>query len=338
MTDSPPQLIDVNLRIRHAPVAVLGPILIGFAGLVAIIAVMPSRDEVEFVRIILAQVLFLGVFILLTRRIIAARLRKRIEDILHLDNDAACERLLDEAYAVPSLASRETHATLLVRALVAAGRVNTTIRNCPPKYATPIEPITMPFEPLNLGEAATFFGELDDSMADQPDADLLEPEALEQLRTERTGKTQPRLKPRKGTGWALAGLLVLPTAAGAMFLFSRGDITWPGIFLALLVIFGLFSWGYISGLLQREQWFLVPGGLILREARLIRPEWKVHLFDRRRSVLIVRRIDHGRRIVFVADAETDKRVTVSPDESEFILRAWLSPIPPPSVDELSDLT
>lgn len=335
---SAPPLIDVNLRVRRSVssaflvviAAVLGVVVVSMAGITA--------DVMSILLFTAIQVTFICALLYLVDRVSIVGLRRRIEYLVRANPHFPVAQLAERSFAERSLLGPERRLELLARALAATGRVGETIRNCPLKHVTPIEPITVPFEPLPLDDDELSFDEPGRPLDDQPDADLLEPEALERLRAEGSGEARPEQKARKGVGWFTAGLLVLPTTAGAMHAFVRGEITWPAILFSVIVLFALIGWGQATGLLVEKEWLIVPSGLVLREARLRSTKWDLHLFDRRDSVLIAHRVNSDRWIVFVTGAEGARKATLTSSQADFLLRAWLSPLPPPRVEQLTDLT
>ena len=74
MTDSPPQLIDINLRGRYAGVTALLLVLVGIAGVVAMGTVITISNEVRFARIILLQIALVATLAVAAKRTSAARL------------------------------------------------------------------------------------------------------------------------------------------------------------------------------------------------------------------------------------------------------------------------
>jgi hypothetical protein len=83
---------------------------------------------------------------------------------------------------------------------------------------------------------------------------------------------------------------------------------------------------------------VVPGGLLFRELARRSGTWNLHVFDRRKSVLIAHRGNFNRWTISVGDNDQRRQITVTQNEADLLLRAWLSPIPPPPVEQLSDLT
>ncbi len=108
-----------------------------------------------------------------------------------------------------------------------------------------------------------------------------------------------------------------------------------------VAIWALIAAGQLGlfGMLSQTQGFLVPGGLAIRRARWLDRTWRVHLFRRSESVLAVwpaRRKTQG-MLVSVVDRSEKQTFLISEFEAAALLRAWLSPLPPPPVERLTDL-
>jgi len=103
------------------------------------------------------------------------------------------------------------------------------------------------------------------------------------------------------------------------------------------LILGVVGWGGRGAWRSRQQWLLVPGGLASHRARFRRRDWELHLFQRESSVLIVRNQWRHFWWVYVADRQTVQMAGMTPREAVMLLRAWLSPLPTPPLERLSDL-
>lgn len=106
-------------------------------------------------------------------------------------------------------------------------------------------------------------------------------------------------------------------------------IWWAGILAVMLFGVGR-SW--------REPTFLaVPGGIISRKLKGIQRDPQVHLFVARESILCVYRATRLLWVVAVADQHDAKWAAVTPTEARFAMAAWLSPLDPPTPEQLSEL-
>ena len=221
-----------------------------------------------------------------------------------------------------------------VKTWAETGQQGALIRIGKPSDMEPVQPFAHPFEPQPLNEA---FSPLiagrprsEGRGAPTPDAPRIDqgPGALELPRSVRRNITL------RG-GWWMLALFATCWACAVYEAIYRRQFTW---FLAACSL-GLWAMLFLPFEIVRfnQQWFVTPGGLILRQAGWRQGSWGVHLFERRASVLCVCRQHHKQWGVFVADRETGAHTVATRDEVQFLLRAWLSPIPPAPADRLTDL-
>jgi len=109
----------------------------------------------------------------------------------------------------------------------------------------------------------------------------------------------------------------------------------PELFLALwpmtAYLIGLWLWR----LWHPEEWYIVPGAVLVRSSAWNSSQWQLHLLARADSVLVYW---HDLRLIAIADtAGRSFARPATPTEAESAIRAWLSPLPPPTLEQLSDL-
>ncbi|MCH8148519.1 MAG: hypothetical protein IH987_11080 [Planctomycetes bacterium] len=275
-----------------------------------------------------------AVALLCTRRIADARVRT-------LTVTGATDDLVPLTHAFLSHTSRQVldcgGISLFLRTLVSQGRVGETIRICPQKQTTPIEPLTFPFEPVPLDESDASFDELYHALGTDADHSGPENRPAQTPSASLSGVRRARRNwILRGGGWFLLGVLTLQLVYFAWEALHGQTLTWHfalpvGVLAYYLLVPGR------SGLAWRKQHLAVPGGLIVRKARWQRGTWQVHLFDSRDSVLCVYREDKRKWRLTVADAETCESAEATKREIDLLLRAWLSPLPPLAVERLTDL-
>jgi len=105
--------------------------------------------------------------------------------------------------------------------------------------------------------------------------------------------------------------------------------------LTVTVLTGITIWG-LRGLLIRDRWLLVPGGVVLRRSRGARAGVDNLLFDRRKSVACVLELNDADWLVTLRSGQLLAQRRVTPVQLQRFLRTWLSSVPPP-VDRLVDL-
>ncbi len=137
--------------------------------------------------------------------------------------------------------------------------------------------------------------------------------------------------------WAIVGAMAICTFLFVIAVLARN----PGLWAAVLVLFGfviVFMLLSPRHIFRREDWFIVPGGLVVRSRFRGKPT--VHVFDRRECVMLIGPTMPQTRCwaAHVADAQGCSRAILSSDEVTVLLRAWRSPLRPPASERISDLT
>ena len=133
------------------------------------------------------------------------------------------------------------------------------------------------------------------------------------------------------TGWSLFLLLAFSSRFQTVFFQSTSMVVFGAASLLLLAVL------IYRKVIQTRQWYVVPGGLVLRYSSWSSGKWKVRLFNRRCSVLIAYEAHNENWHCWVADAESDETLTGDENTITNALRAWLSPLEPPKIEQLSDL-
>ena len=88
---------------------------------------------------------------------------------------------------------------------------------------------------------------------------------------------------------------------------------------------------------RERQALVVPGALLVRESGWRSKHWSTTMFEPHEAVLVVCRLPGGNWELLVANQDRWYGFEVSQAQAEFILRAWLSPLAPPTLEQLSDL-
>lgn len=198
---------------------------------------------------------------------------------------------------------------------------------------TAIEPFCVPFEPQLVGEG-------------EPPAGLREAAATADGASRGSG-ADDSAGPRSGRRGVLGRMktayrpvaVVLSWMPAALMLWvywQTGSGWWLAIAIILVGVetFRLLGPGALGA---SRQCLAVPGGVVVRESGFLRQGWRVHVHDRRSSVLVAARKSDAVWFVQVADAAKKSSFLLKPGDVEFLLRAWLSPLRPPGVERLSDL-
>ena len=256
-------------------------------------------------------------------------LRAETEDLVSQVDLTDLRQAVAESFQSVSLRFSTDYLRSLVNELVACKRFGTTIRVCLATDAAAIDPIAVPFEPQEISRANKewFTGNPRDPRA-EPDG-----------RGNTRDVKRSRSRRRRAVNWvAWLGLawFGLMLAREIYRSFVMGHPT-----NMILLWMGFFAIAWIGGWLYRSyrerQFFAVPGGLVQRTSQWCSAKWNVRLFDRRHSVLLVYQAHDLPWRLFVADSDKAETFSGTEEQINAVLRAWLSPLPPPPIEQLSDL-
>lgn len=229
-----------------------------------------------------------------------------------------------------------TYTGLLWKALRRSPLTDLTIRIRESRSPAPLRPLTVPFEPLPLDESDERFAHLSDTVDGTCGP-----------------ATRPASKRQRSTAWPVSNRAIALIGFGGFLLLCiqmcnlalqavvNPSLRWLTTATlsvmavsVLLVVTGVWS----PTRSKSPRWFIVPGGLVHRSLRRRTNKWNLHVFDRRACLLMLRRERGERRwIVRVADADRQEDITMTRNEATLLLRAWLSPLSPPSADSITDL-
>lgn len=308
---------------RRVAVGVIAFIVIGTGAVVLFLGPTPGITCPVFAVLIAAIVLLLYL-----RRRRAPR-APSIADIIASGTKRPLASVVEDAMCGDVL---RLHRVVL--ALARSGYLGATIRGAPPGRAKPLTPFTLPFEPQPLHEVdsaliAEMAGEACAGAfpaSAPPATNKQEPEAVRRV------WRWIRMNGTWGGMLIVAIVLlrdVMSWVEGAAV--SRLFVSW----LALFVVFMLCK--FAERLFETEEWLVVPGGAVLRKSTSRGSKWSLHVFDRRRSVLCVYEATGGKHCAIVSDGSETASREMTPNESDFLLRAWLSALVPPPAERMSDL-
>lgn len=195
-------------------------------------------------------------------------------------------------------------------------------------------PLTVPFEPIPLDETSAAFYYLESQSSAEEGSSALQASDTVSAALRTRALKRAFVQTGLWMGIVVWGLIFLGSAieclrAGRI---SNNFLT-RGALLVLMVAAPIISRARMANL-----WFLVPSGLVMRTTSWRKKGVIVHLFTRLNSVLLFRPARKGLWLLAVADNQEFGLGQVSEKEMNLLLRAWLSPIPPPSADRLIDLT
>lgn len=322
------------------------PVMIGLTVLVVVVgcataavllgiflkaAVTPAMKQVIVGAALLALFSLLSALMLRSQKRNVDRVRRALEESAGSPIETRISQILGITRSLyPQVMIRKA-----ARTLVAEGCVATAIRIASVGQATRIKPIAVPFEPRRFDELA----ELDSAESSQTKTE-----------TDNNGDARDRERaadpasiPRgihrnlilKG-GWILLAILGIHWVARAIESSQRRTITANFMLMTVAMLaFLLVPVGHSC--VTARQWLAVPGGIVLRKGKWLKRRWDLHLFDRRKSVLFVYRYTRRQWVLTIADQDAYENVIGTKQELDAVLRAWLSPLPPPTLEQLSDL-
>lgn len=230
---------------------------------------------------------------------------------------------LAPAYAAP-------FASAVAKSLIENRRLGTTGRIRWTNAHVRVEPLAVNFEPLLLDESDSSFQAIRSSIGIHSITDR-----------KRTQEQSEWMRKAKKSIQMRGGLWIV-IVFGINFIIATFDaihqwrVTWNVVLWGSNLVM-MFS-SPVRGWFSTKEWHLVPGGLLLRTARMIDTKSTLHVFDRRSAALILLELSRRVWVAGVADGQRDSFMTLTESEADMLLRAWLSPIPPPSADRLTDYT
>lgn len=183
-------------------------------------------------------------------------------------------------------------------------------------------PIDVPFEPLELDDAEPRFTELAEPLAGEDGRKAV------RLRGPRWARRVVRNLTLRGY-WIYALLLLFFLADDLIDVFRHGRFS---VNLSLGIVFlYLYVFRPHTRSDRGNTWLALPGGLLARGATLT-------LFRPDDCILALYQRSFGQWLALTGDGEKHDSRTQTQAESAILLGAWLSPIPAPPLEQLSDFT
>lgn len=227
--------------------------------------------------------------------------------------------------------------TLLPDMLAKRGLVGETLQVWWKAEPDPIEPLSTAFEVRILDEADAGFCELADAVEARGEQANSSTESAQTPTTDQLTIRRILRNIRLKGGWFMVVLFSLFSLIGFWKAFRRGSMTWSTLYWPVFLMMIMFM-PVRKSPSSETQWLLLPGGLLLRKPTNRGKAVKLHLFDRRRSMLCLYPSRRKTWCLSVADAEKSEVTTITDRERRLLLRAWLSPVAPPPLEQLVDLS
>ncbi|MBN1511088.1 MAG: hypothetical protein JXB13_03665 [Phycisphaerae bacterium] len=234
--------------------------------------------------------------------------------------------------------------TAAIQAMVRSGRTGVVVAVRQMGRHTPFRAaptIGVPFEPLHLQDLAARIDELD-GVIPRADTSVLVPASSRPSVTtdERAQRSILRRRRWKRTALrVLSGVGWMPLATGAFFVVygwktARAD---PDPWVFLILLGGLLAYVSMKFVGRGREVLGVPGGLVFRSATPASRSWKVRLCTPRESNLCLINQQGRQWLLIAADGQHSYRRVLVESDAVAAYQAWISPLPPPSPEQLSDL-
>jgi len=232
---------------------------------------------------------------------------------------------------LPALPGEYLHGALkhVAQAFVDSGRLGCVLRIGPAESLGRVEPLGVPFEPHLL-----------DAIDEESQSESGEPSANAKPGQEGSYASALRDSYRPVRKWLnrygqWVNLLVWATL-GVVKSLRSGQIDFLIYALAAGLLVTLILRIHQSGLTERQA-FIVPGALIVRESGWRSSNWGIAMFEPHEAVLLTCRSPDRRWELLLGSRTQIYNFRVTQAQAEAVLRAWLSPLAPPRLEQLSDL-
>ncbi|HKQ46522.1 MAG TPA: hypothetical protein VJZ71_00455 [Phycisphaerae bacterium] len=279
-----------------------------------------------------------GVLFVVFLRVWGSLLQRRIANAIRQSTDESAETIV-QGFLKREFASSTSYPTAcleFVKALASRGRIDETFLLLSKTPCPEIDPINESFEAKLLDESDGAFEELDAALSGNEKRIEETAERMRQSQGDTLSLRRIKRNMKMNGGRWLVGVYLFTIFVQMIESWQQKRVT--GLFLLqttylllfLLVPHGMTWW-------KPQQWWAVPGGLVHRWSGLFDRKSKVHLFNRRNSVLCVYEGWRHTWLLAVADQTQSAMRSATVSEVNFLLHAWLSPLHPPPVEKLVDL-
>lgn len=232
---------------------------------------------------------------------------------------------------LPALPAEYLHGVLkhVARRLVDSGRLGCVLRIGPRKALGQVEPLAVPFEPHLL-----------DSTDEESQSETEEGDTGRQEPRERGYVSALRESFRPIKKWldryAVWANLVIWITLGIVNSLRSGQIDFVIYALGMGILVSAIVRFRQRGLRELQP-LIVPGALIVRDAGWRSADWRVTMFEPHETVFLTCRFPDGRWELLLSSQTQMYYFRVTEAQARAALRAWLSPLAPPTLEQLSDL-
>lgn len=322
----PPSIVDVPYDAPLSPILTFGQ---------AMVVCVPLAFIVSFVAVFMPVGLtWLGLVIggtfgfacmALYEHSVVRRWRSRAAELVQQTAGQCVEAQARHVVDYAARSNGDAFVAALVQEMARSGYAGAIMRVGPAGAATVIRPIEVAFEPRDLNDAEKTKLEADQSTGQH---DGSTDSTWIWLRTIRR---RAYVRP---LAWLGVLWIAYNVVSASLEAWNQSRFTLPLVIWLSMLAFVIYAWSSTTV----GPWLAVPGGLVQRTARTFARSSDLHLFDRRKSVLCVYCTRRRAWAFAVSDGSDTGAGTGTQEQVEFLLRAWLSPLEPPTVEQLSDLT
>lgn len=193
-------------------------------------------------------------------------------------------------------------------------------------------PLAVPFEPTPLTERSELVTSSSEAAPSQA-----------ALVRERLGMAMRTFGRSRAARWFFVGSLILGGLALLGMLITavrdllegRQPAALRSVFIGLAAGAPIALLAAVVASWRQERWFVVPGAILVRRSSWWSQRSEISMFQREKSVLM-HWLDANQLAIGSADGRMSSTAATA-RMAELAIRAWLSPLPPPAIERLSDL-
>ncbi len=335
---SPIQVRTIHCRELHFIRLRLIPSLI-YIGV--FISAYVLADLLSTILVIPSQLVFFGIIGLALLAVFVVHLRvatpwavRRLGEQLAHRPDTSPRELLDHLIKRERRSEDTTILPIALKLLVERGHVSQAFRLWKHKPAPAVvEPLTHPFEPRLIDETDVGFVALahatEKALSDASEVGSSADDDIRRI---------PRFMRRNillNGGYLFLLVALLWIVRDTILLIRTGEFSFRLLFSCIAL--AALLWLPVSGgAISREQWLVLPGGLLRRTPTKRSNESDLYIFNARRSLLLAIQTPYKAWRLLLSDGEESDWFDATKVEMDIICRAWCSPIKPPTVEQLSD--
>lgn len=221
----------------------------------------------------------------------------------------------------------------ILKVIRKAGLCGQTVRIVSRRTFPILSPLSVTFEPCDLKELNEQFQLLASSLPGTEIADS-------NLASASTGhKVKTAKFKRKNLRSAILWQWPTTILFSASFMHSiiNGRPNWLMGLAVIISLLGILLNSSTTPPLASSNWSILPGALLYRRPAGFFFGPRQHLFRRTDSLLFLWYFGFGVWAFWVEDDCCKRQMMIQPAEAQMLLRAWLSPVPPPTDEQLAQL-